>query len=420
MRAITLLTLIILTLTDLQSQNIITLEECYKLAEQNYPLIQQRDLISEAKHYTISNASKRALPSLVIQGLQSYQSDVTQVPFNSPEIHIEPQSKHQYKIFSEVSVPIFDGGTVRHEKQRAKDEAQINDDQLQVELYKLRERINDLYFGIIIQDKQLQLNELLQDDIQRGIARVNAVVEQGSALRSSADVLQAELLKAQQQQVDILASRRAYIEMLGLLTGRALSAETSFVIPEPAPAADEITRPELRVFAQQKKAFDVYDKMITARQLPKLSVFFQGGYGRPALNMLDNDAEPYYYTGVRLNWTITNFYTAKKERALLEIQRRTIDVQAETFQLNTQILLRQQQGEIDRLQKALRTDDEIINIRERIKNTAEAQLANGVIQADDYLDEVTAEDQSRQNKAIHEAMLVYAQYKMNTLSGNGL
>ena len=397
--------------------NQVTLEECYTDAEQNYPLIRQLDLIEKAEAYNISNAMRRRLPSFVMNGQETYQSDITQVPIQMPELQIEPPSKHQYKVYGEVSMKIFDGGTIRHEQQIAKDNASVNEQQVKVDLYELKERVNEIYFGILIHDARLRQNQLLQDEIERGIRQVRAAIEQGTALKSSVDALQAEQLKAQQQQIEFRANRKAYIEMLARMTGKPLNEATVFVTPQTIQHSFEVKRPELLLFAREKASLNVHDRMISARLLPKLSLFFQGGYGRPALNMLENSAEAYYVTGFRLNWTISNFYTAKNDRALLDIKRRTINLQEETFRFNTEIALKQQRNEIEKLQQTLQTDDRIIEIREKIRNTAASQLANGVIHVNDYVQQVTAEDEARQNKALHEVMLLFAQYKMKTTSG---
>lgn len=395
----------------------ITLEECYAEAEQNYPLFRQLELIEKAAEYNINNATRRGLPSFVINGQETYQSDITQVPIQMPELQIEPPSKHQYKVYGEVSMKIYDGGTVRNERQLAKDHASVSEHQVKVDLYKLKERVNEIYFGILFLDARLRQNQLLQDEIQRGIKQVRASIDQGTALKSSVDALHAELLKAKQQQIEFKTTRSAYVDMLAQMTGKALNDKTVFETPQTTPTSFEINRPELSLFAKEKTSVDVHEKIISARLLPKLSLFFQGGYGRPALNMLDNSAEAYYVTGVRLTWTISNFYTAKNDRALLDIRRRTINVQEETFRFNTLLALKQLVSEIEKLEQALRTDDQIIEIREKIRNTAASQLANGVIHVNDYVQEVTEEDEARQNKALHEVMLLFAQYRMKTTSG---
>jgi outer membrane protein TolC len=405
------------TMYGQQRQGSLTIEQCYEGARQNYPLIRQRELIEKSEQYSISNATKGIFPVITINGQESYQSDVTEVPIGLPEMNIDKISKHQYKIYGEAVANIYDGGLVRNQKQSIRETARIEEQKLEVELYKLKDRINQLYFGILMIDAQMDQNELLKADIARGIEKTEAAIKEGVALKSSADALHAELLKADQRTIELRANRKAYLEMLGLMTGESLEESTVLQKPQSLVATLEINRPELRMFEYQRKAVDVQDKMINTKNLPKLAAFVQGGYGRPALNMLNNSADTYYIAGLRLNWTISNFYTSKKEKALLDITRKNIDLQKETFLYNTNLTLKSQHGELTKLQEVLKSDDDIIQLRERIKNTASAQLENGVINSNDYLREVTAEDQARQNKILHEIQLLLAQYSFQTAAG---
>jgi outer membrane protein TolC len=400
-----------------QAQGPLTIEKCYELATQNYPMTKQRELISATRDYSISNANKAIIPTMAINGQQSYQSDVTQVPFQSPEMNIEPISKNQYKVYGEVTANLYDGGIVKNQKLSHKATAQIDEQKLEVELYKLKDRINQLFFGILLLDAQVDQNELLKDDVQRGLRKTEAAIENGVSLKSSADVLKAESLKVDQRAIELKATRSAYVEMLGLLTGQSLNDSTRLEKPKSLVAAESINRPELLLYDYQRKVIDIQNKMLTTRNLPKLSAFFQGGYGRPALNMLNNQADAYYIGGIRLNWTISGFYTVKKEKALLDLSRRNLDLQKETFLYNTNISLKNQQGEVTKLQNIVVSDDEIIQLREKIKNTASAQLENGVINSNDYLREVTAEDQARKDKIMHEIQLLLAQYNLHTTAG---
>ncbi len=398
-----------------QAPAVLTIEECYTQAAQNYPLIKQRELIAATEEYSISNVVKGRFPTITVNGQQSYQSDVTQVPIQ--DMNITPLSKNQYKVYGEITANLYDGGVIKNQTQSHQAAAQIEEQKLEVELYKLKDRINQLFFGVLLLDAQLNQNELLKNDIERGIKKAEAAIANGVSLKSSADALHAELLKANQRTTELKATRTAYLEMVGLLIAKPLNESIKFEKPQSLSTVQEIKRPELLLYDYQRKAIDVQNKMLTTRNLPKFSAFFQGGYGRPALNMLNNQADGYYIGGIRLNWTISGLYTHKKEKALLNINRRNIDLQKETFLYNTNIAIKGQQREVNKFQEVLATDDEIIQLREKIKNTATAQLENGVINTNDYLREVTAEDQARQDKNLHEIQLLMAQYNLQTTTG---
>ncbi len=401
-----------------QSSGTLTIEESYRLAAERYPMIKQRDLIASSEEYSISNAAKGFLPVITIHGQDSYQSGVTELPpVDLPQFKAEQLSKHQYRVYGDVSVNLYDGGAIKSQKDSYRTTAKIDEQKLEVELYKLKERINQLFFGVLLLDAQIVQNELLKKDIQRGIQQTEASIANGVALKSSADVLRAELLKADQKTIELKAARAAYVDMLELMIGKPLDDATQFVKPQQLSTANEIKRPELTLYDYQREGINIQNKMLSTRNRPKLSLFFQGGYGRPALNMLDNSPAGYYMAGVRLNWTIAGFYTFKKEKELLDISRMNIDLQKETFLYNTNLTMRSQQGDVTKFQNVLASDDEIIELREKIKNTASAQLGNGVINSNDYLREVTAEDQARQTKILHEIQLLLAQYNLQTTTG---
>src|SRR5688500_18049661 len=203
-----------------QLQETLTLQDAYILSTSNYPLIKQRELIAKSEAYSINNAGKGAWPVLSIYGQESYQSAVTEIPVQSPEMNIEPLSKHQYKVSGEIAANLYDGGNIKNQKQSYRAQAKVEEQKLEVELYKLKDRINQLFFGILLMDAQLAQNDLLKEDIRRGIQRAQASIANGVALKSSADVLQAELLMVNQKTIELKATRSGYLEMLGLMIGK--------------------------------------------------------------------------------------------------------------------------------------------------------------------------------------------------------
>jgi outer membrane protein TolC len=401
-----------------QTAGELTLNDCYKLAEQNYPLIKQRELITKTADYTIENIQKGYLPQLNINGQATYQSAVTAIPIKLPGLNIPTLSKDQYKLYGELSQVLYDGGEMKQQKQLQKTDEAVNQQQLEADLYQLKDRVNQLFFGVILLDEQLKQNDLVIKDIQLGHDKIMASIKNGIAFRSNGDVIVAELLKNKQQTIELRASRKAYTDMLSLFVGKTIDDETVLVKPQPVTVSQQINRPELLVYKEQDKNLDVQNKLLTAKALPKLDLFFQGGMGRPALDLLSNNLSAYYIGGIRLSWSPSSFYTIKKERALIDISRQTLDVQKETFLFNTNLTVKQQDADIGKYQQLLASDDEIIDLRTKVKNSAMAQLENGVISGNDFLSEVNDEDQARQNKILHEVQLLIAQYNQQTTTGN--
>jgi len=402
-----------------QAQNVVlTLDECYTLARENYPLVKQRELIAKTREYSVGNIAQGNLPQIIISGQATYQSDVTTIPIAVPGMDVPKISKDQYRLYGEISQPLTDRVTVNRQKELQEVNSRIQEQNLEVELYKLRDRINQLYFGILLVDEQQHQNDLLKKDIRTGIDRTQAAVKNGADFQSNVDKLKAELLKADQRTVELEASHKAYIDMLALFMNRPLDEQTALVKPTMPTQTPEIRRPELRLFDYQKNSYIVQDKLITARNIPRFSLFFQGGAGKPSpVNMLSPDLSPYYITGLRLNWSLTSFYTTSRERQLLTINQGMIDTQRDAFVFNTQLTQKQQGADIARLQQLVSTDDEIIALRTAVKTAAQSQLTNGVITINDFLREVNAEDQARQSKILHETQLLMAQYAYQTTTG---
>jgi outer membrane protein TolC len=396
--------------------NAISLDSCYALAKKNYPLVKRYEFIAKSKEYSLENIAKGFLPRINLNGQASYQSDVTQLPKVIPGVPV--LTKDQYKFYADLNQPIYDGGFIKAQKKMQEANSIAEVQQLEVDLYQLRDRIDQLYFGILLINEQLIQNSLFMNDVQLGLNKTNAQIANGAALRSNAAVLKAELLKAVQQSVELNSNRRALMDMLELFINRPIEDSTVFLRTPGTIAPKQITRPELLLFNYQDNILNAQNNLLNTRKNPRLSFFAQGGFGKPAFNILNNNVEPFYIGGLRLSFPLSDFYTLKNERSLININRQNIQVQKELFLFNTNLSLKQQSSDITKLQQFLKIDDEIIPLRESVKKAALAQLENGVINSSDYLREANAESSARQNKILHEIQMLMVQYKEANTTGS--
>lgn len=397
----------------------LTITEVYRLARNYYPLTKQRDLITKAEDYSVSNAAKGYLPTLSINGQATYQSTVTTFPFSIPikGFVIPVYSKDQYKAYSEIDQVIYDGGVIKNQKETVKATEVLQQQSLEVELYALYDRVNQLFFGVLLINEQLKQNNLLKQDIQNGIDKAKALVANGMAYRSSVDELSAQLLQTDQSRIGLAATKKAYLAMLGLFINRTLDDNTAIQKPEEPAFADAIKRPELLSYEDQKKIDDLKEHLLKTELRPKFGFFAQGGYGRPGLNPLSNNFQWYYIGGLKLSWSMGSLYTLKNRRKLLDIDRQGLDIQKETFLFNTRLIQKQQIADIEKYTELFQKDNAIISLRESVKKASEAQLENGVLSAHDYITEVNAEDQARQNLIMHEVELLQEQYSYQNTTG---
>jgi hypothetical protein len=251
-----------------------------------------------------------------------------------------------------------------------------------------------------------------------GIKRTTVAIDNGVALKSSVDLLNAELLRVEQQNIELNSTRKGFLDMLSLFIDQPLGQNTVLETPDNQLISSTINRPELKLFDSQKKAFDIQDRLGESNVLPKFNLFFQGGYGRPALNLLSDKFEAYYIGGLRLNWNISGFYTRSKEKKLIDLNKSSVDVGKETFIFNTNLVMKQQNSEIDKINKLMVADNDIIVLRENIKNSSKNQLTNGVITTNDYLSYLIAEDKARQDLILHKIQLLMVQFNHKVTTGN--
>lgn len=388
----------------------LTLEACYRAARENYPLVRQFDLIERTKDFTVENATKSYFPQLSFSGKASYQSDVTKMPFSIPGVEFG-LDKDQYQLVLELNQTIWDGGAVRNRKEEARAKSEVQKGLLEVNLYALDDRVNQLFFGMLLIDAQLAQNALLQAQLARNHGQVSACMQQGVANQADLDAVAVEQLNARQTESELRVNRKAYAEVLGLLTGRkGIDAERLVKPSATVEPLEENRRPELSLYESQRRQLSVQEKGLTARYMPKLGVFAQGAYGDPGLNMLKGGFEPYYIAGLRLSWNISDLYTRKNDKRLLAASRDDIDVQEAVFRLNNRMEAAQHWRTVEKIDTLMKNDDELIRLRTNIRKSAEAKVANGTLTVTEMLREVTAEDQAKQAKALHEIQRLQALY----------
>jgi outer membrane protein TolC len=401
-------------------QTKLSLDECYSKARENYPLIKQKEYIAKSKDYNVSNVWKGYFPQLTINGQATYQNEVTTIPISLPGINIESISKDQYKAVADVSQVIYDGGIMSAQAQIQKFSAEVDDQKIETELLKVKDRINQIYFGILLFNEQLIQTDLVKKDLIASFDKLNAALKTGTAMQSNVDVIKAELLKTNQKEIELKSSRKSFIDMLGLLMNQPLeeSIELSIPVYNQVENDSQINRPELKMYSFQQKMIEEQSGLTLSKILPKASLFFQGGYGKPTLNMLKTDFDWFYMTGAKLSWPISNLYTFSNENEITELNKKSVEAQKETFLLNTNLSLKQYHNEIEKLIELINVDKEIISIRTSVKESSKAQLENGVITSSDFICDLNAEDQAKQNLSIHKIQLLLAQQNYQLTIGN--
>ena len=385
-----------------------------QITQDNYPLVRQYGLIEKTKEYNLNNASKGYLPQFALSAKASYQSDVTELPVKIPGIDIKGQPKDQYQVMLELKQNIWDGGEIHTKKEMTLASSDVEREKLNVEMYALNERVDQLYFSILLLDEQLIQNQLLQDELERSFRQISAYMENGIASQSDLDAVKVEQLNTRQKRVELSASRQAYVQMLALLTGEDLTENTTLKKPvesEVSPLGD-IRRPELIWFDAQNQRLQIQEEALKTGYMPRFGLFVQGAYGNPGLNMLKDEFSPFYVAGVRLSWNFGSLYTLRNDKKLISTNKQQLQNNRDVFLFNTRLQATQQNSGIVSMRKQMQDDEEIIRLRTNIRLAAEAKVANGTLTVTDLLREITSESMARQTKALHEIQLLMNIWKL--------
>ncbi len=413
-------TFIIILLTfSAVGQEKLSLEECYTLVNKNYPLTKQNDLLAKQNDLDLAVINTAKLPKLDLSAQASYQSDVTELPIAIPNITIESPNNDQYKATVSVNQIIYDGGLINASAEAKTASLKTQQKQLEVSLYQLKNQINQLYFSVLLLQEKRGLLTAKKTQLKTKLNEVKAGIEFGMLLPASDKILEAELLKIEQQFTEIDQNKISLVKTLSEIIGKEISSTIMLQNPEVLTVLDaKISRPEMDLFKLKKQQIETSEQIIAKKNIPKIMGFATGGYGNPGLNMLDNSFQSYYIVGLKLNWNIFDWNASKKQRKSLQINKEIIDNQQEIFELNTNIELNQQQSEINKISTFIQSDKTIIDLRKKILKSADSQLKNGVITSSAYITELTNLYEAENNLSTHKIQLLLAKANYKTTKGN--
>lgn len=398
-----------------------TLDECIGWAYDNYPQIKEMSLIEMTKGIDLKNAAYAWLPHLNISGKATWQSEVVEMPMDIPGMDINIPHD-QYGLTAEFTQQIWDGGSSRSQKELAEAGAEVKKTQLETNLWSIRSRVQNVFLGIILIDKQLELNRLLRESLERSSEEVKSRMEAGVALPSDLDQVSVNILSCLQQRVSLDADRKSYVKILGLLTGRDMT-DVELAVPQDAVnyvddgARDFETRPEMAFYAAQLKQNEFQRRQLNTLISPRLNLSLQGGYGRPGMNMLSGDFSGYFVAGLKLQWNIGALYTRGLDKRRVNADAQKIDLTRKSFILNSSVEAEQKNNAILKARDVLEKDSEIIALRQRIRASGENQYREGTIKMNDYLSMLDEEYKAKANESMHEVQLMMAVYDMKNTIG---
>lgn len=415
-----ILALSLLTGIPLSAQ--VTLEECVKLAQDNYPLIRKYDLLEQTKDVNLSDIHKSWLPQINVYGQGTVQNETPSFPKSLTELisqtgtSISGLNEWQYKIGVDLSQNIWDGGASKSQRRMERAEDTERKAALDVQLYAIRQRVEGLYFGILLIEEQAEQTRAMHSLLQSNLDKLQAMLDNGTALQSDVDMVEAQCLGTAQQLTQAESTAKSYRKVLEIFTGKSITGQ-ELVRPDATLPQDLLpARPELRHFEAQLQANEARNASITAGLMPRIGLFAQAYYGYPGLDyfesMMNRDLSFNLLAGVKVSWNIGAFYHKKNDRQKLRLSSDHIAVERDVFLFNTSMQTRSQLDRIDELKAVMAKDDRIVELRQNVRMAAESQLDNGVIDATALLTKLTDEKQARLNASYHEIQLLQSIYQL--------
>lgn len=401
-------------------RSVFSLDQLMDSAIRHYPVSNQRGIYDQNTQLTQSNIEKLYYPGMQLNGQVSYQSDVTQLKIPIPGFTVPEMAKDWYKLNLDITQMIYDGGN-RKSQREIEDfnyKSQINN--VFQQEYHYRELIAKLYFRVLLFDKSINVLKSSAIALQGTIKEMQAALNGGIILQADVNSLKAEYLSVQQKIMEAESSKAATLELLSTYTAVPIQNEDSLLIPDLV--INELIyinlRPELTQLNLQQEKLGKMKSLVSVKQRPIIQAYGQLGYGRPGLNMLEDDFTGYYVTGLRFNYKFWDWQTTKREKQLLDLQQEVLESEKENFDLNLRASFAAQLQEIDKINKMLETDIEIIALQETVVDASKKRLQSGVITSAAYIQEFEKYTKSKLNYQLNTIKLVNARMDYMFLTGN--
>lgn len=400
----------------------ITIDECVAKAEANYPVVRKYSLLTATQDIELSDINKSWLPGIGMYAQVTAQNVVPSFPETLTGVleqmgqQMKGLGKVQYKAGVDVAQTIWDGGvaSARRELVRRKHDAQKS--ALDVEIYAVRQRVENLYFSILLVDEQIAQSRVSHDLLMKNLDKLRSMQLHGTAMQSDVDMVEAQALAVAQQIAQAQSAVSGYRKVLGLFIGESIEGEKLLMPTVEMPLGNDSNRPELKLFESQLVANSASRRIDNAALMPKIGLFAGAYYGYPGYDyfksMMNRDLSFNIMAGVKVSWNIDSFYT-KKNRAMRRVaDNDNILADRELFVFNQNMQSASQREAINGLRTVIRDDSRIVQLRGNVRKAAESQLDNGVIDTTALLAKISDENVAKLTAKLHEIQLVQEIYKL--------
>ena len=380
-----------------------TLAICLEAAQKSATSTKQKEIEQELARLNAQIIQTGWLPQIAFNGQTTYQSDVTGLGIEIPNLRMTPINKDQYKTFVDVNQLIYDGGASKIRNMLQEISSNNAQNRIQIANRNLLLETQKMFFSALLAQENHLIWETAKEEIIARKTTLESGLRFGARTKNQLDILDVELLKIEQQITDISAAKNIAVDMLNLLTGLNLNKQTKFQIPQDIQSISPLSFDtfEMKVLQNQQNIVSANQELNQSKLRPKAIVFGQGGYGNPALNMLRNEFQSYYLLGIRLNWDISSFYTKNINQKSEKLQKELINQQKIDLERQISMQHTKMSEEVKRFETLIQQDRGMITLRERISKTAASELDMGTITATQFVSEKNAEKLVKQAYLLH-------------------
>lgn len=408
------LTLLLATVPCIRAQ--LTLDRCLTLAEKNYPLISNYDIVSRTADINLSDINRGWLPAIMIGAQATAQNVVPEFPESLSgvlsQMGAAPKGmgKLQYRASVDVQQPVWDGGESAARRRTERAAEAENRAELDVRMYEVREKVENIFFGILLTDSRVARMEQTLRQLEANHDRLKAMFTDGVAMRSDVDMIEAQILKLRQQIIEARGASRSYRDVLAIYIGVPVNDEPLVRPTITIPADTTVHRPELQLFDSRINRIEALGRMTDVSLRPRISFFAQAYYGYPGFNyfksIMKRDISLNAMAGVKLTWNISAFYTASSRRRSTSLSRSRVETERDIFLFGIRLLRASQSQSIRTLQQVTADDTRIIELYANVRKAAEVRLENGVIDVTDLITKIADENTARLDASYHEIRLL--------------
>ncbi|MDE6808742.1 MAG: TolC family protein [Muribaculaceae bacterium] len=400
----------------------LTIEECVSKAESNYPLIKKYDLVAITRDIELSDINKSWLPRLGVYGQITAQNIVPSFPTALSSVleqmgqDMSGLGKVQYKAGIDVNQVVWDGGSARARRNVTTTRESVRKAAVDVELYTVRQRVENLYFAILLTDRQIERSTVTYNLLLDNLSKLRSMFQNGVAMQSDVDMVEAQTLEVKQSITSARSALSSYRKALELFIGETLDDVKFVCPPESQPIDTSSNRPELSMFQRRIEADNASLKLTDTSVMPKVGFFAQAYYGYPGFNyfksMINRQWSFNIMAGLKVSWNIDAFYTKKNLRRRTETDIADIAVERDLFMFNTNIQAQSTMKNIDGLWEIIKDDNTILELRSKVRQAAESQLRNGIIDTTALLSKISDENVASLNASFHYIQLIQEIYNL--------